>query len=96
MSDEAQALRDRARRLVPKRLFIGTMSFDTIPEAERQGFADPRWDDALTAALFWCDGNRTLYEALDLAGNELCRDVFHLVPVFEFMAGRGLVELRRL
>jgi hypothetical protein len=84
----------RASRLVPKRKSIGTMSLDLVPLDERQGFSDPRWDSALTAALFWCNGKRTLAEVLDLASLELSRDLLHLVPLFEFLASKDLIALR--
>ncbi len=86
----------RARGLVVTRKHIGTMAYDTIPVAKRKGHADPRWDAGVTAALFWCDGTRTLAEALDLAGKELGRDLTGLVETFEFMAKNGLITLRKV
>ena len=89
------ALRARAASLVPKRKYIGTMSLDLVPFSKREGFDDPRWDAGLTAALFWCDGQRNLAEVLDLAENELGTGLYHLVKFFEFLAKKGLIELRR-
>ena len=83
----------RARGLVVTRKHIGNMAYDTIPAAKRKGHADPRWDAGITAALFWCDGSRTLAEALELAGDELGRDLTGLVETFEFMAKNGLIKM---
>ena len=94
LSARQKQLRQRAKAVVPARKYIGTMAFDLVPPGERLGVGDPRWDDAVAAALFWCDGKRTLAEALELAGNELGRDLYYLVDVFEYLDKKELIELR--
>ncbi len=89
------ASRKRADALIPVRKHIGSMALDLVPLDKRAGFEDPRWDAVFTAALFWCDGKRTLAEVLDLAANETGSETFHLVALFEFLAERDLIELRK-
>ncbi|MHC4711682.1 MAG: M28 family peptidase [Planctomycetota bacterium] len=86
---------ERAAKVIPRRKHIGTMAYDALAAAARKGRADPRWTAGVTAALFWCDGRRTLAKVLELAGAELRTDLAHLVPEFEFMAGKGLIALRK-
>lgn len=85
----------KASRVVPVRKYIGTMALDLVPRKKRGNRVDPRWDNELTLAMFWCDGKRTLEEVLTLTGDELEKPVWGLVPVFEFLAKQGLIELRR-
>ena len=92
---EREALRLRAASLVPRRKFIGSMALDFVPLEKRGPFEDPRWNGDLTAALFWCDGKRTLAELLDLAGHELRRDLTYLVPLFEFLTANSLIDLTK-
>lgn len=95
LSKHQKHLRRRAAAVIPKRKYIGMMAFDLLPAGERLAVGDPRWDGDVTTALFWCDGKRTLAEALELAGHELGKDVFYLVDVFEYFAAKELMELEK-
>jgi hypothetical protein len=88
-------LRKRAAAVIAKRKYIGTIAFDLLPAGERLPVGDPRWDTDVTAALFWCDGKRTLAEALELAGHEVGKDLFYLVDVFEYFAKKELIEMEK-
>jgi len=92
---DEKAYRSKAESIIPTRKYIGMMSLDLIAPKDREGFEETRWNDGVTATLFWCDGKRTLAEALDLAGSELGRNLFALVPVFEFIGKKGLIELKK-
>lgn len=92
---EDRLMIERAARVIVRRKYVGTMSYDSVPRNARKGHGDPRWDSGVTAALFWCDGRRSLAEALEKAGNELRRDLAYLVPEFEFMAQKGLISLSK-
>lgn len=95
VSRRDKALLSRAARLIPKRKYIGTMAYDSVDSKKLEKHPDPRWDPGVTAALFWCDGKRTLAEVLRLAASELGRDMTGLVPEFEFMAEEGLIEMKQ-
>ncbi len=94
MSVRSRRLVSRAERLVPIRKYIGTMAYDSVDAEKLSRHPDMRWDEAVTAALFWCDGRRTLDEVLKLAGGELTRDLTALVEEFDFLAAEGLIEMR--
>ena len=57
----------------PRRLVPGTLTFDSLEPAEREGRPSPRWSAELFALLSWCDGRRSLAEASALAARELRR-----------------------
>jgi len=84
----------RAQKLIPIRKYAGTMAYDSVDVDKLAKHPDPRWNGAVTAALFWCDGKRTLAEVLQLAGSEIGRDLTGLVPEFEFMAEEGLIGMK--
>jgi hypothetical protein len=44
-----------------------------VPRGQREGRPDSRWSSALFSLLSWCDGDRSLAEACELAARELRR-----------------------
>ncbi len=81
--------------IVPKRFHIGPMSYDGIPVEECIG--SPRWWSAtnwVTAAYWWCDGERDLNEIRELAEIEAGRSMgdFDLVGFFRFLEKYDMVE----
>ena len=81
-----------ASTIVVKRVRFGTITLDDINPAERQGYPDAGWDTRLIAALYWCDGHRTLAEAIHLTQMELGPNDFDYVGYFRFLRKRGYVE----
>jgi len=57
----------------PRRLVLGPVTLDRVPRGQREGRPDSRWSSALFSLLSWCDGDRSLAEACELAARELRR-----------------------
>jgi len=85
-----------AGEVTPVRSFIGSLTFDSIPPAEREGRPSPRWDDTANSAVFWSDGRRTLAEVIRLTRLETGSGGDDLVDLFKFLEKHGLVELRNV
>jgi len=80
----------KASRMVPKRNFVGTVTYDDLPDELRLQKSSPRWWGELGCALYWCDGKRNLLDITDLVKHELGRKV-DLVKEFEFLAEHGYI-----
>ena len=82
-----------AARLVVRRKRFGTIPLDEISPAERRGYPSGAWAAEPIAALYWCDGRRTLAEVMRLTQLELGPSRLDFVGYFRFLAERGYVEL---
>lgn len=93
---------ERAKRLVPVRLFRGSLCFEALDEAGQKelkartgltvGWGAPHW---LHLALFRSNGKRTALDVwrwLQLEGQAV--DLPRLCDTLEFLAARGFVKLR--
>ncbi len=83
-----------ARTSVPVRRFWGAPTFDGIPEAERDGFTDPRWAMLYVTACYWADGRRTVAEIAALVRTEFDHPMPDLLRFFRVLERGGLVEMR--
>ena len=86
----------KAAAVIPKRKYIGTLSYDGIPVEEFMG--SPRWWSArnwAAASYWWCDGKRNVNEIKELAELEAGTSVrnFDLIDYFTFLEKYGMVEL---
>jgi hypothetical protein len=52
----------------PTRKLWGTHTFDTLPQARREGLSN--WSSGLASGLYWCDGQHTLPDLVRLAEAE--------------------------
>jgi len=82
-----------AERIIVKRKRPGTLPLDDLPVPEREGWPSGAWDTRLATALYWCDGKRTLAEAVRLTRLELGPDDFDFLGYFRFLGRKGYVEL---
>lgn len=82
-----------AERIVVKRKRPGTLPLDELPVPEREGWPSGAWNTRLATALYWCDGKRTLAEAVRLTRLELGPDDFDFLGYFRFLGRKGYVEI---
>jgi len=82
-----------ASHMVVRRKRFGTIPLDEISPDDREGFPSGAWDGRVIAALYWCDGHRTLAEVIRLTRLELGEDQFNYVGYFKFLQSRGYVDL---
>ncbi len=82
-----------AERIIVKRKRPGTLPLDDLPVPEREGWPSGAWDTRLATALYWCDGKRTLAEAVRLTRLELGPDEFDFLSYFRFLSRKGYVEI---
>jgi hypothetical protein len=92
-SVSAPAAPSDASRLVVVRKRFGTIPLDEISPADRRGYPSGAWAAEPIAALYWCDGRRSLAEVGRLTQLELGPSRFDFVGYFRFLAERGYVEL---
>ena len=83
----------KAKEIVVRRKRLGTVTFDDLPVRERAGFPSAAWWGPPVSALYWCDGERSLAEVIELTELELGPTDFDFVGYFEFLAKKGYVEL---
>ena len=83
----------RAAGLIVKRRRFGTLPLDDIRPDRREGYPSGAWAALPIAALYWCDGKRTLDEVIRLTRLELGPDDFDYAGYFRFLARHGYVEL---
>jgi hypothetical protein len=81
-----------AAKIIVKRKRPGTITFDDLPESQRQGYSAAAWWGHPVAALYWCDGQRNLAEVIRLTEHELGPTDFDFVGYFRFLRERGYVE----
>jgi len=82
----------KASMMIPKRKFVGTITYDDLPDELRLQKSSPRWWGELGCSLYWCDGKRNLLDIMDLVKHELGRKV-DLLKEFEFLAEHGYIRL---
>jgi len=82
-----------AARIIVRRKRMGTITMDDIPLDEREGYpASPFWGPT-TAALYWCDGKRSLAEVIKLTELEMGVSNFDWLGYFNFLERHGYVDL---
>ena len=88
-------LKERAARLVPRRLKFGTLTLETLPEEVRPTARyQPNWSAPYNLHLFWVDGKRTVLEVSELCAHEFGRDeLAQLMDYFEFLHEHGYLAL---
>jgi hypothetical protein len=82
-----------AARMVVRRKRFGTLPLDDLPVEKREGYPSGAWSATPIAALYWCDGRRTLAEVIRLTRLELGEVKFNFTGYFKFLARHGYVEL---
>jgi hypothetical protein len=83
----------RAADMIVRRARTGPVAFDGIPLARRRGLDDSRWGGPLQNVLMWCDGKRTLAEAVRMASSEMNQTLTGIVEQVERCAKLGLVKV---
>jgi len=78
---------------VPVRKFWGAPTFDEIAQSDRDGFADPRWNQPYVHACYWADGKRSVTEIAALVRTEFDQPMGDLLRFFRVLERGGLVEL---
>ena len=91
---DASALpqRKEADKIVVKRKRFGTLPLDDLRHEKWEGQPSGAWALAPTIALYWCDGRRTLAEAIRLTELELGPSKFDYVTYFRFLRKHGYVD----
>ena len=91
---EQEAARMAPRRTAPGGLSLGRLPRDAWPEAARITHGEnPRWSKALSCALYWADGQRSMLEVRQRLEQELGPLDFDLFEYFRFLARHGYMEL---
>lgn len=81
-----------AKNIVVRRKRPGTITFDDLPVADREGYPAAAWWGPPVSALFWCDGKRNLAEVIELTELELGPTDFDFAGYFRFLEKKGYVE----
>jgi hypothetical protein len=84
--------RPEADKIVVKRKRFGTLPLDDLPHEKWEGQPSGAWALSPTIALYWCDGRRTLAEAIRLTELELGPSQFDYVTYFRFLRKHGYVD----
>ena len=84
---------EAASGIVVKRKRIGTLPLDDLPVDQREGYPSAGFSGTPVAALYWCDGHRTLADVIRLTRLELGPSDFDFVGYFHFLERHGYVEL---
>jgi hypothetical protein len=84
-----------AAKIVVRRKRMGNITLDNLPREKREGFPAASFWGAPTAALYWCDGKRTLEEVIRLTELEVGPQQFDFVGYFRFLEKHGYVEFVR-
>ncbi len=79
--------------MIVRRKRFGTIPLDDLPVEQREGWPSNAWNTRLATVMYWCDGKRTLAEAVRLTRLELGPDEFDYAGYFRFLARKGYVEL---
>jgi hypothetical protein len=82
-----------AARMAVVRKRFGTLPLDDLAVERWEGYPYASWDLAPVTALYWCDGRRTLAEAIRLTRMEVDAASFDFVGYFRFLARHGYVSL---
>jgi hypothetical protein len=81
-----------AARIIVRRKRLGTLPLDDVPPDDRDGYPAASFWSPATAALYWCDGKRTLAEVIRLTELELGPQTFDFVGYFRFLERHGYVD----
>ena len=86
----------QAARMIVQQTKIGPIVFDGIPLSKRKDVEDGRWGgNGLDTTLNWCDGTRTLDEAIWLASRQLGKELTGIVKQMKKCEKLGLVRIRK-
>lgn len=88
----ADAQLEQAARMVVTRKRFGNIPLDDLPRDQWE-YPSAAWDARLITVLNWCDGRRSLAEAIRLTRMEYGASNFDFVGYFRFLAKHGYVEL---
>lgn len=85
-------LKQRAKKLFPKKKMLGTFKQGNLPEIQKSKFA--QWSYELNAPVFWANGRRSIYEIYQKWTMEFMRprSLIDLLSHFEYLAQHGYVE----
>ncbi len=81
-----------AERIIVRRKRMGTLPLDDLPQAQREGYPAASFWSVPTAALYWCDGKRTLADVIRLTELEIGPQQFDFVGYFKFLKKHGYVD----
>ena len=84
-----------AEKIIVRRKRWGTITMDTIPRDQRDGYPAQSFWGYTVSALYWCDGKRNLADVIKLTKLELGPRVppnFNWVGYFEFLRQHGFVD----
>jgi aminopeptidase YwaD len=91
----------RAHALAPERITFGSLTMADLPAEARAELAEITsqtfpYSTELCSALFWADGERSIYEVQQLLAHERDRvDLDFLVSFFRFLETHGYCRIRR-
>jgi hypothetical protein len=81
-----------AEKIIVRRKRMGTLTMDDIPVDQREGYPTSSFWGPTTAALYWCDGKRSLAEVIKLTELETGQSTFDWVGYFKFLQRHGYVD----
>jgi hypothetical protein len=90
----ADPRRAEADQIIVQRKRFGPVTLDDLPVERREGFPGFGSSPAPLPLLTWCDGKRTLAEAIRLYELEHGPIDFDFVGYVKFLARHGYVEIR--
>jgi hypothetical protein len=93
MAPPADPRRAEAAQIVVQRKRFGPVTLDDLPLEHREGFPGFGSNPAPLPLLTWCDGKRTLAEAIRLYELEHGPSDFDFVGYVKFLATHGYVEI---
>lgn len=88
----APARNIEAEKIVVRRKRMGTIPLDDLPQEQRERYPAASFWGVPVSALYWCDGKRTLAEAVRLTELEMGPQQFDFVGYFKFLEKHGYVE----
>jgi len=92
------SLEEKASRMIPRRLVPGPLTLETLPPKEDGEYRwKPGWSAPHNVPLLWIDGERTLFEAWQMAAQETDGKGIELkefVAYVEFLEEHGYMEIR--
>jgi hypothetical protein len=81
-----------AAKIVVRRKKMGTITMEDIAPDQREGYQPSAFWGPTTAALYWCDGKRSLAEVIKLTELETGQSNFDWVGYFKFLQRHGYVD----
>ncbi|QHS52443.1 hypothetical protein [Edaphobacter sp. 12200R-103] len=86
------SINPEAEKIVVRRKRMGTLTMDNIPVNQREGYPASSFWGPTTAALYWCDGKRSLAEVVKMTELEMGQSNFDWVGYFKFLQKHGYVD----